>query len=70
MKMRLVLAITEEVWEDTCERHYKTVDVDVVLPDEMKKCYKDCDILGGQWLPEKEDNRDMEKEDDGAIELE
>lgn len=49
MKARLVLAVTEHAGEYEYERHYKSVDVEVLPPyneDELAK----CDILGGHWL--------------------
>ncbi len=52
MKARLILAITEQVSEYDYERHYKTVDVEVTIPDVDKKLYKQHDIIGGQWLPD------------------
>lgn len=49
MRARLVLAITEQVGEYGYERHYKSVDVEVLPPYCEDKLIK-CDILGGQWI--------------------
>jgi len=51
MKARIILAITEQVTENQYERHYATVDAEIIS-SKVDETYRRCDIIGGEWLPE------------------
>ena len=55
MKAKLILAMTEQVAEDHWERHYDSVELEVVIPNhnlfrmnDMQKVFEESDIVGGQ----------------------
>ncbi len=57
MKAKLILAMTEQVAEDHWERHYDSVELEVVIPNhnlfrmnDMQKVFEESDIVGGQWI--------------------